>query len=552
VNSLSSVTLWRRRKSVTVTALSLTIVAALAAGCGGGGGSQTAALLKVGTSGSVDSLNPFDAFSALPYQLFGLEYPLLTTHAANGDVRGDLARSWSFADGGRTLTMKLRTNGKWSDGTPLTARDAAFTLQTVIKYKAGPGALFFGDIPTLESAAAPDAGTLVLRFTQPSPIAPAQLNAIPVLPQHVWSKHAGSSKALSGFANSAPAVGGGPFVFTRYAAKQFAIFTRNPYYYGPRPHVQRIGFTIYSSTDAMVQGIKTGEVDAVEAAPLSSLPTLRRIGVTIRNPVAFNGLWLTLNDSLAARAHLELHNLKVREALDMAIDRDRIVQTAFFGSAVPGAAALPPANGPDHLDAPPTPFDLAQANGILDGLGYRRGSDGIRVANGHPMSYRVILLQDTGGPEETTLEIIKNDFARIGVKLSVTPLDTTAALAALNGPKRDYATFDMFMFEFQSTYVPGGLLPVFRCDARGAYSYTGTCDKTFDKLDDARVAATDVATARRYTLAEQRWVMQHRPLLLIAYSKDIYAYKPSWTGLDPNPQGWFFSYHAVAEQARKR
>ncbi|HYV15583.1 MAG TPA: ABC transporter substrate-binding protein [Conexibacter sp.] len=537
----------RRRRGFPLAVCAALCIALAAAGCGGGGGTKTAALVKIGTSSTIDTVNPFTALQLLPNQLFDQEYPFLFYHDHTGHLKGDFATDWTISNQFKTIRITVHSGGKWSDGQPLTAKDAAWMLNTVVRLKAGPGANFDGYMPTLKSASAPNDTTLVVQLSAPTTVALGQLASIPILPEHVWAKYAkGDGKALTTFQNPAPHVGGGPFYLAKYTPKQIAIFNVNPGYYGPKPHVKRLGFTLYSSTDAMVQGIKNGEVDAINGAPYASLPALRKAGVHIDNPDAFDSLWLTINDSSKPTQHPELHNLKVREAIDMAVDRERIVRTAMFGSAEPGAAVMPPANLNLHLDAPPTPFDLDQANTILDGLGYKKGSDGIRVANGHKMSYKVILLQDPGGPEQTTLEIMKNDLRQIGIQINVTPLDATAALAALEGPKKDYSTFDMFMLSFIGNYLPSGTLPVFRCNALGAYNYSGTCSKEFDALDDKATAATDEATAQKYTLDEQRWVMEHRPLLVIAYLKDIYAYRDPWTGFVAGPQGWFYGTHETA------
>jgi ABC-type transport system substrate-binding protein len=147
---------------------------------------------------------------------------------------------------------------------------------------------------------------------------------------------------------------------------------------------------------------------------------------------------------------------------------------------------------------------------------------------------------------------MKNDFEQIGVKLNVTPLDATSAFSELAGPKNDYATFDMFMFTFIGNYLPGGTLPVFRCDAIGSYSYTGTCSKQFDALDNAQVAATSQATALKYVQDEQRWVLTHRPILNIAYLNDIYAYRNGWTGFQAGPTGWFYLTHETGVNIAKQ
>ena len=130
--------------------LALLALAVAAASCGGGDDEGTATgtgttenddggevvkggILRIGTTGEIDSINPFVAFNSESYQAFVVEYPLLVQYSTDFEWEGDWAESWETSEDGLTWTFHLKP-GEWSDGTPLTAEDAVWTGETVLKY----------------------------------------------------------------------------------------------------------------------------------------------------------------------------------------------------------------------------------------------------------------------------------------------------------------------------------------------------------------------------------------------------------------------------------
>jgi peptide/nickel transport system substrate-binding protein len=173
--------------------------------------------------------------------------PVQPEGADRSRLRGELAGV------ARRLTWTFHTqpNAKWSDGKPLTAADAAWTYNTIIKFKSGPTAAL--SIPDLKSASAPRPDTLVLTYAHPSAAALADLQPVPILPEHVWAKYAtGNGKALRTFQNNAPIVSGGPFILEKYTPRADALFKRNPTFYGPKPHIAGLALEFFDNTDAMV------------------------------------------------------------------------------------------------------------------------------------------------------------------------------------------------------------------------------------------------------------------------------------------------------------
>src|SRR6185312_14027434 len=141
-----------------------------------------------------------------------------------------------------------------------------------------------------------------------------------------------------------------------------------------------------------------------------------------------------INSNPKKTKHRELLDPRVKTAMDYAIDRAQIVRVVFLGAAHPGDSIISPSSGAWYNPAvKPTPLNLTKANSILDGLGYKKGSDGIRVANGARMSYDVITPTYVDSIPRT-LEIIQADCRKIGIAIKQKSLDSIAAFAVSTAP----------------------------------------------------------------------------------------------------------------------
>ena len=309
----------------------------------------------------------------------------------------------------------------------MTASDAAFTINTIIKYQKGPTGNLASNVTNMKDADAPDPATVVVHYAKPAGNALSQFTGIPILPEHVWGKYAtGDGKALKTAASEAvtptdghPVVSGGPFMLTEYKKDDIALLQRNPNYtLTAKPHIDGFGIQIYSNEDAMITAFKNGDLDAIEGVPTTNVASLKAAGFTLNDTPGVFFYDFIINSNPKKPEHRELLDPKVKEAFEYAIDRQQIIKVALGGYGSPGASIVPPATG-DWSDpnVKPLPFDIDQANKILDSLGFQRGSGGIRVADGHPMEYSVIIPSSQQAVLSRTFQIIQPDFQQIGVKL---------------------------------------------------------------------------------------------------------------------------------------
>jgi peptide/nickel transport system substrate-binding protein len=525
----------RRALRLAAAAVAVALAATACGGSSSGGGAvKEGGVFRLGSSSSIDSLNPFVAFQADAYTTFEYIYPELVQYNPKLQFVPDFARSWQQSPDGLTWTFHTQPNAKWSDGKPLTAADAAWTYSTILKYQNGPTANSAGYVAHMKSATAPNATTLVLTYKQPVANVLSQVQQAPILPEHIWAKYAtGNGKAITRFSNPAPIVSGGPFILDKYTPKQIALFKRNPNFYGPKPHIDGLGLQFFSTTDAMITALKSHQLDGVEVpVPPTSVATLKAAHFVVRSTpsVTFDDFIINSNPQQDP-SHKELLSPLLRQAFDAAIDRPAIIKTSLLGFGQPGSSIIGPATG--HWYDPairPTAFNLARANQLLDQAGYKMGPNGLRIANGHPMSYTVIVPSDMANSyQQRSFQIMQGDFQKIGVRLTEKVLDDSAAYDAILA--NHYRNFELSMWDWGPLLDPDFMLSVLTCGSWNVWNDTGYCTKTYDSMYQAQSAATSPAKRQQIVYQMQQMAANERMYLVVDYPDSIEAHSPAWTDL---------------------
>ena len=533
-----------RRLTVLLAALAMCAFATAATG------SQTKSggTFRLGTSSRIDSLNPYVAFNQDAYSTFEYVYPtLIQYNKANTQFAPDFATSWKTSKDGKTWTFTTRNGAVWSDGQPLTSADAAWTINTDVKYQSGAAANAAGLIAHITRAEAPNPTTLVVHYEAPVGNVLGQFQQFAILPKHIWSQHLGNKgNDLKSFPNNAPVVGAGPFNLVKFQKDQIALFQRNDTFYGPKPQVDVFGLQMFSNDDALVSALKNHEIDAIEDVPATAVKTLRSSGFTIKDVPGVDHTDFIINSNPKKPKHRELLDPRVKTAMDYAIDRAQIVQVVFLGAAHPGNSIIPPSTGAWYNPAvKPTPFNLAKANSILDSLGYKKGSGGIRVANGQKMSYAVITPTDVHSVQRT-FQIIQTDFRKIGIQLTQKALDSSAAFDAITAPSGKYLSFDLAMWDWVALIDPDFMLSVVTCDQYNGWSDSGMCDKKYDAMYSQQQLTPNQTKRRAIVWKMQKYLQQQKPYLWLANLDNISAYASNWTGIVTGPQGPFNSLSKIS------
>ena len=215
----------------------------------------------VGVVQDVDSLNPFIGVTVAAYEMFQMQYPTLTDYGAKDyAIEPEIAESWKESPDHTFWTYKIRPGLKWSDGEPMTAKDAAYTFNRIINgtFEKTNYGNYVGNITKAE---APDDTTLILRVDKPTPIMDRLY--VYILPEHVYSKI--DETAIQSYNNEPvdgkPTVGAGPYLVAERKVGQFTRLVANPDFFRGKPAVDEIVFKLYANPDALGQALKKGEID---------------------------------------------------------------------------------------------------------------------------------------------------------------------------------------------------------------------------------------------------------------------------------------------------
>ena len=533
---------WLAALAVGAALIALAAFGAVAKGTGTQGGGT----FRIGTSSRIDSLNPYVAFNQDAYNTFEYVYPFLVQYdQSNQHFAKDFGTSWHSSNGGKTWTFKTRAHAVWTDGKPLTAKDAAWTINTDIKYAAGGAANAAGLIAHIKRATAPNATTLVVQYTKAPGNVLGQFQQFAILPQHVWSKyttHKGND--LKTFTNS-PLVGAGPFKLVKYTKNDIALFQRNDSFYGEKPKADGFGLRMFSNEDTLVSALKAHEIDAIEAVPGTAIKTLSK-SFNIRTAPGVDQTDFIINSNRKKTAHRELLDLKVKAAMSHAIDRKQIIKVVFLGYAKPASSIIPPATGAWHNPSvKPEKFDLKLANKLLDQAGLKKGSDGIRRANGHKMSYAVITPTDVPSTNRT-FQIMQPDFRKIGIVLTQRALDSTAAFDAMTAPNGKYLKFDFALWDWVGLIDPDFMLSVVTCAQYEGWNDSGYCNPKYDRMYSQQQLTPNQAKRKQVVWKMQKYLYAQKPYIWLAAQDAVWAVSKSWGGLVASPQGPFNSINKLS------
>jgi peptide/nickel transport system substrate-binding protein len=390
-----------------------------------------------------------------------------------------------------TLTYHIRPEARWSDGTPITARDFVFTHQVILKH-GHPDHLNSTEVRSVRAL-----GAKTVRVVLRSRLASWRGLFGSILPRHalrgenlvtVWRDSIENPKT------GAP-IGSGPFLVERWERGKQITLRRNSRYWGPRAsYLDRIVLRFAVPGGALVDGLRSGEFDAAANFPPSIFPAVKRESGF--RTFAFPGSgWEHFEIRIGPGGHPALESKLVRRALAFGVDRGPLVQ------AGPGVID-PQARQRDSVVFP-TPsryyrsnwstyrYRPAESRRLLELAGCRRGADGIYVCSGQRLSLRFVVPVIPGGSRPRVVELVQAQLRPVGVE--VIPLFGPPPVVF--DQILPSGAFDVALFAWNAGPDPS-LKTIFGCG--GFQNYTGYCqrlvsadldqaDRIFDSDQQARV-----------------------------------------------------------------
>ena len=522
----------RPRKLLSAALVAAALMAA--AGCGGSsgntgtgggtGGIKEGGILTIGTLGYIDSLNPYHYIEAQAYNAMIMVYPQLVQYTIDPNnpdalvIAGDWAQSWETSTDGKDWTFKLTPNTTWSDGQPMTADDAAWTINTTVKYADSATAVMAACLAHVDNAEATDPATLVIHYKQPVGNVLAQLEQCFMLPQHVWEKLEGNDgKGLKTYKpqeNLDTFVTGGAFTVDSYEKKGRTVFKPNPDFYGPKAHADAVVLQYYTNNDAMIADLKAGVAQWVDQVPFEAIDVVKKdTNLVVDQVPGAETTNITWNSNPYKPFNRELLDPQVKKALSMCVDRQRIIDDVFNGYADTVESLVGHIAGDlENPNLGPLQYNCDEANSMLDSLGYTKGSDGIRMVPAttgeyaqpeHKMEYDIMQPTSLDFNGERAFDIVQQGFADAGVKVKLyIGGDATAAYEyEVAGYDRCDGTakppvgydrdFDIAMWDWVGYVDPDFQLSVVTTGQWCSWSDTGWTNSEYDQQYQDQGTTTD-------------------------------------------------------------
>lgn len=485
------------------------------------------AIVRIGYPGSPDTLNPGAAVLSEAYYMFELVYDTMYDLNLDGTFSLSLAESVEVSEDDLVWTFTLR-DATFHDGTPLTSEDVVFTYDLYANTEGYP---WMGDYTYyFESVEAPDPKTVVITLSEAIPNLDSQLVFLYVLPKHIWE-----NEDPVEFENE-EMIGSGSFKMVEYSQNEFVHLAANKDH-PQAPKIDEVIFQTFESNDALVQAIRTGQVDVITEFPATSIDSLREaenVEVVTGAPFAPTVTDIIFNQCAAENCpegdgicsgHPSLQDRNVRLALSHATNKQQIIDVIYLGLASPGTTLIPDGLGVWYNESlKDYEFDVAKANQILDDAGYLdTNNDGVReMPDGtNPLVYRLNWPSDSiNGPR--LAELLSEMWEAVGVDVEPQAMDPDALTAACC-PAFD---FDVMIWGWGSDPDPSLLLSVMTTDEiPTGSSETGYSNSEYDELYYQQASEMDFETRKELVWQMQQIVFDDVVYIIPYYDPALQAYR---------------------------
>jgi peptide/nickel transport system substrate-binding protein len=509
----------RRTRGLAVVA---TVAALTLSACGGSGGSTSSSssndvgtpdatsavdTLKIANGVAIDTLDPAENSANesiwIDQNLYGR---LVRTDSTGTKIIPDLASSWDTSSDGLTYTFHLR-DAKFSDGSAITAQDAVWSIERARALEDGWGFL----ITPVTSVTATDDKTVVIKLkTQHAPLlADLAMYAFSVLPQ---AKVTGDSKFFEHPVTS------GAFTVSSYDPNSLVTLTANPNYFGTKPKIEKVEISVVTNDNTRVLQLQSKQVDVIENPPGNVLKQISankdlRVGLFPSTRVDFMILPVKTKP---------LDNVKVRQAIKMALDLDEMNKLAYQGNAVPATTFFPYKSLYWDSSATATKTDTDGAKQLLTEAGY---PDGFTI----PL---IAVSGDAAGQAQAV--VVKDQLAKIGITVNIDSSDQSTAYA-----KERTGTNGMGMRYWTNDIIDPDEVATFGADSTGGANVFSSywSDPATNALVEQARSETDASAREAAYKTVQQNISEQAPYIPLAYAPFRYATGAWVKGFSVSPLG---------------
>ena len=453
---------------------------------------------------------------------------------ANGGVSVDLT----------SITWKLSDGLVWSDGTPFTSEDVAFTAEYCMHPEGGCAQLKnFGGVDRVET---PDSSTVIVHFEAPMPFPYGPFVGVqsPILQKAQFQNCLGARASSCTDENTGP-IGTGPFTVVEFRTNDAISLIANENYRDPnKPAFATVNFKGGGDAASAARSVlETGEFDygwnaqlapeviaemekggkGVATAAFGTL--VERIMINHTNPDPSLGA----DERSVIRPHPSLNDPAVYKALSMAIDRPLLVEIGYgvAGRVTCNLVAAPEAYNSNTFDC--SKQDIAGANKLLDDAGWVRGADGVRAKDGVRLSY--LYQTSTNAVRQDFQAIIKQWWSEIGVEAELRNISASVFFGGDPGSPDTYQKFysdvEMYANKFDGT-DPQSYLGQYTCEKapRPSSQWQGEnisrhCDPAYDALHKELSSVADISERQRISKELNDMLIENGALIPLVHRGDV-------------------------------
>lgn len=453
---------------------------------------------------------------------------------ANFQPQPYLAKSWNISNDGRTYTFQLVKDATFHDGKPVTAADVAFSIMAVKEHHPF-GPLMFGAV---SQADATNEHTVVVKLSQPAPqfMQALQPFLMPVMPKHVY----GEGKLPANPHNTQGVVGSGPYQVVEYKAGEHLVLQRyGKFFRKDRPYLDRIVFRLYQDPLSAFLAFKKGDVDYApfaqfELRDIASLQADKTGKYRVnRDDYRAEGLVFYLELNLRKKP---FDDVRVRRALQHAVDRQFLAKKLLVGQATPADSILASSN--PFYSAPSIvkyPYNLDTAKKLLDEAGLKPDANGVRF------SFNLDVAKWSEAIHVPMAEYIRAQLKKVGVQVTLRTYPDFPSWAKAVG-SWDYEATTNGIWNYPDPTI--GVHRLFACSNIRKLVWTNTqgyCNKAVDDVMAKAASVTEPAERKKVYAEFQRLLSQDEALLMMlegGYVTASHAYvkgmpKSVWGPLAP-------------------
>ncbi len=461
---------------------------------------------------------------------------------SNASPIGDLATKFDISSDGITYTFNLRDGVNWQDGQAFSAQDVKFTYDLAMNPKTNsPRTSELTDrVDTIEAT---DDKTVTVKLKKPNAAFLVSNMVYAIIPQHVLKDVAPDALAQDPFSTGKKGrtIGTGPFQFEEWVKNDHMTMVKFDGYWNGAPNLDKYIYKIVPDQNALVQQLKTGEVDygTIPESSVQEMSSRNDVKVVQYDTFSFTFFSYQLDP---AKTTL-FQDKEVRQALMYALDREAMIKAIRFGIGKVAVGTMPVpswAYNPDGITNK-YPYDVNKANSLLDSAGWTKGSDGIRAKGGKKLQFDMYT-NSGNNVREQYLTVMQQQWKKVGVDMTPKTEEWNAFLNRITGTK----DFEVFLVGFSWGVDPDQTTMWATDSYTGGFNMNKYSNPKVDDLLQQGLATTDHTKRKDIYTQMQNIIMDDIPSPITDFPKGIYSVNnrvhnvfPNAVDLPFNPEQWW-------------